>query len=188
MITLILAAVATASTPAPPSPEEFARRLDALGGPARALALTCVAHSVNSDDLEAFVDGNPAFLAYDSSQAERFLARKPGKAWGFRMKGSSYVIAKTETGVCSVFAESADRTRGVSDLKAVIDLLYAGGPVTHLDGSKEGLKNDLVEFDGWGVYDPGLKKTYWFSVNVPKKDGALADVVYSVYVTTANAP
>jgi hypothetical protein len=104
------------------------------------------------------------------------------------MGTSRYVIAKTDSGICSVFSQTADRSRGISDLKALIALLYPGAALKRLDGAKNGLNNDQFEFDGWGVYDPRLEKIYWFSVNVPKLDGALADVVYSVYVTSAKAP
>ena len=187
--TSIALAIATASFSAlatDNSDQQFASRLGEIldkSELAYALYLTCIKHKIEEDDLESFVSEGRTFLPYSEDQAREFLHGWPGKAWGFKMAKSAYVLTLTTNGICAVNAEKANRETAESDLKSLLDILYKGNalPLNAPDGA-------TTPMTGWYVYHAGVKKYYSFSVVVGKGDNPPAEAVYSVQVSKAKAP
>lgn len=155
---------------------------------ANAMYMTCIKHTVEADDLEEFINAkSKTFAAYDENEAKEFLHGFTGKAWGFRMHKSGYVVTKTTGGICAVNAQKADRSTAVSDLKALLDFLYNGDEVPLK--TPEGTSNkDTAPLVGWYVNHERVKKTYSFTVVVGRGDNPPAEAVYSVLVSKAGAP
>lgn len=155
---------------------------------ANAMYLTCIKHTIEANDLEDFVNAKSrTFVAYDENQAKEFLHGFSGKAWGFRMHQSGYVLTQTISGICAVNAQKADRTTAVDDLKVLLDFLYNGNEVP-LKTSEGSPSNGATPLIGWFVRHGSVGKNYWFTVVVGKGVNPPAEAVYSVLVSRAGAP
>lgn len=154
----------------------------------KAMYLTCIKHAVEANDLEDFINAKSgSFEALDKNSAKEFLHGFSGKAWGFRMHQSGYVVTQTIGGICAVNAQKADRSTAVSDLKTLLDFLYNGDEVP-LKESEGTVSNYTTPLIGWYIHHERVKKNYSFTVVVGKGDNPPAEVVYSVLVSKADAP
>lgn len=177
--------IAAAAAPAgPESADAFRQALDALDEPARLMALTCVSHVVNNNDLESFLGSDPAYLPYSGQQAAPFLQGHEGKAWGFQVNGRRYVVAHTAGGICSLHAQTAVRDTAAAGMKALLELLYPGG-VVPMPLPGQPTQDGPPSLHGWSVHDARLRKTYHFTALVAPQDNAMTRAVYSVLVTPA---
>lgn len=153
-----------------------------------AMYLTCIKHTVEANDLEDFINAKPGtFVALDENNAKEFLHGFSGKAWGFRMHQSGYVVTQTTGGICAVNAKKADRSTAVSDLKTLLDFLYNGNEVP-LKASERTASAHATQLIGWYIHHERVKKNYSFTVVVGNGNNPPAEVVYSVLVSKAAAP
>lgn len=185
-IVVLLASLTTSD--GPKSKEEFVKEFEARSELARTMAMTCISHTVNANDLETFLNTNPrAYLPYTDDQAKEFLHGRQGKAWGAIGKDSAYVITQTTDGICAVNAQAADRSHAINELKSLLDLLYSGHAVP-FKPHENGPSNDAPPLIGWHVHDGRSNRYYSYSVVVANSDDAPAAAVYSVLVSSSGAP
>ncbi|GAA4792394.1 NMCC_0638 family (lipo)protein [Lysobacter hankyongensis] len=179
----LIIGISLAFSQAPLSRQEFEARHNELGEPARFFIESCIAHTVMADDLAVSLDGDKRYLRYDEKVSRPFLRGLPGMAWGRQGLDSRYAIALTESGVCTLHAQNSDRETSMKELKALIDLLYPGNDAKPVTDERAVPNNEFVASEGWAVYDARSNRTYWFTVIVPKKDGANFGAAYTVLVT-----
>lgn len=106
------------------SPSE---RLATLPEPLQVFAMNCVASMTASEEqVRKRLDSDPAVMAYGSELTATFLGEKPGKAWGFRGRDSTYVVALADDRTCMVFASEAKREGIIPALETLLDVLFPG--------------------------------------------------------------
>lgn len=122
--------------------------LETLAGPANQFVDKCVSHVFSGNDLNARTSGNPSFLEYTPEEAARFLLGKPGKAWGFRTKEGNYVVTLLDSGICRLFAQTADAATAHQDLDTMVKGLTPGFPVRSITGTRAGPQTDTFVSSG----------------------------------------
>lgn len=102
-------------------------RLAALPEPLQVYAMNCVSSmTLSKDDVGKRLDADPAAMAYAPDLTAQFLGDKPGKAWGFRGRESTYVVALADSGTCMVFAAGAGREGVIPALDTLLEVLFPG--------------------------------------------------------------
>lgn len=146
-----IACSSVSATPATPDAQAIAEgeaALETLAGPASQFMDKCVSHVFSGNDLNARTSGNPSFLEYTPDQAARFLLGKPGKAWGFRTKEGNYVVTLLDSGICRLFAQTADAATTQQDLDTMVTGLFPGIPVRSITGKRAGPQTDRIVSSG----------------------------------------
>lgn len=122
--------------------------LETLAGPANQFVDKCVSHVFSGNDLNARTSGNPSFLEYTPEEAARFLMGKPGKAWGFRTEKGNYVVTLLDSGICRLFAQTADAATTQQDLDTMVKGLFPGIPVRSITVTRAGPQTDSIVSSG----------------------------------------
>lgn len=139
---------ASPATPDAKAIAEAQASLETLAGPAKQFVDKCITHVLSGDDLTARASGNPSYLEYTPEQAAQFLMGRPGKAWGFHSSGLNYVVTLLDSGICRLFAQTADPATTQQDLDTMVKGLFPGMSIGSITGTRAGPQTDLIVSSG----------------------------------------
>ncbi|GGD47406.1 NMCC_0638 family (lipo)protein [Pseudoxanthomonas indica] len=112
-------------------------------------ASTCMAHFYATDDLRKQMQGDGS-EPMGAEDARYFLGGKPGTAWRVSLPSSRFVVSLLDTGMCAVFAESADAAAEQRSFARLVNIAPEPLVATALDYSSRSPKNATTHAYSWG--------------------------------------
>lgn len=113
-------------------------------------AETCLQQDFSGVDLHARLDHGKGSMLYNATQAQPFLGKEPGSAWGMRGHDSNYAIATQDNGICSVFVQKP--VPGTwDDFETLLKGMFNGAELVPVSPELAGPSSDKVKSKGYQI-------------------------------------